>query len=155
MCDKYFILDLDDTLFITYPIHEKLLSYRFLSTEDYWKSFHELLDTVTLDSKCYVLVSFFINVLKWKPIILTARSEEVRDITLTSLKDMSPIVYENYHELLMRREQDTRPANVIKEEHIKNLLNALGSKAIVCAIDDESDNIRMFENNGIPTISWG
>jgi len=96
-------------------------------------------DLVTLIDK----LKFFAG---YKIFFVTGRSDIIYKDTLRMLKRL--FTHEDIT-LLMRREGDYSPSHEVKER----ILNELKEKyKIICAIDDEPNNCKMFKDNGILTM---
>lgn len=76
--------------------------------------------------------------------IFSGRSDKVIDKTIEWLKNHNV----PYRTLTMRREDDHRPDEVIKEIWLKDF-QAKGDN-IVCTYDDRDRVVKMFRDNGIP-----
>ena len=152
MTKKAFILDLDDTLFIAKPILEELNSRNFASQEEFWQAFHDVVDQEKLDPNCYSLVILFIS-LGWRPIISTARSEEIYRKTFACIKKLAPTLAQANPIILMRAYNDTSPSQDVKAEHLRHIICNLGFDVQV-VLDDDIDNVNMFRKYGIPVIYW-
>ena len=152
MSKKAFILDLDDTLFIAKPLLDDIASKNHPTVDDYWQDFHNRVDQEELDWNCYSVVVNFIKA-GWRPIISTARSEEIYRKTFAHIKRVAPELAEANPIILMRNYDDYRPSEEIKEEHLRHLMFNLGYD-IQVVLDDDKNNIAMFRKHGIPTIKW-
>ncbi|MEI8128016.1 MAG: HAD family acid phosphatase [bacterium] len=82
----------------------------------------------------------------YKIFFVTSRSDIIYKDTLRMLKRLFS------HEdivLLMRSEGDISPSHEIKEKILSDLKEKY---KIICAIDDEPNNCKMFKDNGILTM---
>ena len=152
MTKKAFILDLDDTLFIAKPILEELNRRNFSSQEEFWRAFHDVVDQEKLDDNCYSLVKLFIS-LGWRPIISTARSEEIYRKTFACIKRFAPVLAQANPIILMRAYNDTSPSQEVKAELLRHIICNLGFDVQV-ALDDDINNVKMFKKYGTPVIRW-
>ena len=94
------------------------------------------------------------------PIIFITGREDRKDNrhhTIMQIKEFSKGIVDMqnvdcHHKLLMRSEFDYRPAPIVKQEKLIEMINA---KYIpIVAIDDEVDNCKMFLSYKIPTILY-
>lgn len=79
-------------------------------------------------------------------ILLTARSEENRKSTEMWLLDNNIF----YNHLLMRELGDKSSSYIVKEKILKEKI--LPKYNVILAIDDDLDNVRMFEENNISCV---
>jgi len=82
----------------------------------------------------------------YKIFFVTSRSDIIYRETLRMLKGL--FTHEDI-QLLMRKEGDSSPSHKVKERIISELKEKY---KIVCAIDDEPENCKMFKANGILTM---
>ena len=75
---------------------------------------------------------------------LTARSEKIRYNTRTRLNKEFKNVLD--YCLLMRAKDDLDPAHIVKEKHLKTILERY---EVILAIDDEQPNLDMFNRYGL------
>ncbi len=99
----------------------------------------------------------FVNIIKQVQnsgvnILFVTSREATQDLTILTVKSLLNILQNANFKLYMRKEFDTRPANVVKKEiyinKIKNKYNVL-----LC-IDDEKSNCGMFASLGLFTYQY-
>lgn len=133
---KYIVFDLDGTLAnIDHRMH-----YIEGDTKD-WKSFFEACDKDSLIYKTRQIGRALFLLEHHKVVILTGRSESVREKTENWL-DEHDIRYE---ELIMRPEGDFRHDYIFKKEWAEKV----GFENISMAFEDRQAVVDMWKNNGV------
>jgi len=139
------IADIDECLCKTSFIFDEA-AHKQLWGNDLWDYFHQNVHRCIPNPWCVDLIkkysqSHFI-------IFITARSEEIREITEEFLR--TNLGFKSFT-LAMRPLNDTRPSAEVKQMLLKELQADLDLN-ILFAIDDEEDNCRMFKNSGITAL---
>lgn len=142
---KAILVDLDDVLFYTNPIFERARALN-LSGNDLWTYFHSKVAQCEINNWCKDLISCFYKI-HVVPIFITARSEEIREITNTIL---SNLFLDKPFELYMRKLDDRRPSDVVKEEILQNEI--IPRFDVQFALDDDIKNCEMYVQHGIPVL---
>ncbi len=142
---KAIICDIDGCVLDTSAIYKEIERLN-LEGQRKWMFF----ETFANDSKMSVfnqtlgnwLVSQYIKGINI--IFLTARSEKIRYNTRTRLNKEFKNVLD--YCLLMRAKDDLDPAHIVKEKHLKTILERY---EVILAIDDEQPNLDMFNRYGL------
>lgn len=82
-------------------------------------------------------------------LLMTARSESIKDETTEFILAKSDLKY--FH-VSFRETGDMSNPSESKRKRLERLLEC--GHEIVLAIDDDSENLKMFENYGIETLQW-
>lgn len=150
--DKCIIVDIDGT--IALDKHGEIIPTDF--TREGWNDFHKYMDMYNADRfipiwstidmvKCIVNNSFGTIAI----FFVTAREDtgkgKIRDNTLELLTNYFPYVVDE--QLYMRAENDFRSSAEVKRDIL--LHDILPKYNVLFAIDDEEDNIKMFQTLGI------
>lgn len=152
MKDKCIIIDIDGT--IALDKHGEIIPTDF--TREGWNNFHKNMDMYNVDR--FIPIWSTINIVKsiandsLNTIVLffvTAREDtgkgKIRTNTLEFITD-----YFNYivdEQLYMRSENDFRSSAEVKRDIL--LHDILPNYDVLLALDDEEDNIKMFQSLGI------
>lgn len=142
---KVALFDLDDVLFHTNPIFSSAEAMN-LSGDDLWQYFHKEVHKCPVNGWCRDLII----ALKFSgitPVFITARSEEIENITRMSIIGCLDTV--NFG-LYMRKLGDKRPSDLVKEEILHD--EVLPSYAVLFALDDDIKNCEMYAKYGIPVL---
>lgn len=145
MKKEIIICDIDGCLIDTAWIFDKAEGMKLFEKWDFFNrnaNNHENkinFDLVALIDK----LNFFAG---YKIFFVTGRSDIIYKDTLRMLKRL--FTHEDIA-LLMRKEGDYSPSHEIKEQIINRLKEEY---KIICAIDDEPENCKMFKDNGILTM---
>ena len=141
---KVALFDLDDVLFYTNPIFARAEKMN-LSGDDLWQYFHKEAHKCPVNEWCRDLI-IALKHSGIAPIFITARSEEIKKVTLAIIKSLEIIHFGLY----MRKLGDKRPSALVKEEilHDKILLKY----CILFALDDDIKNCEMYVKYGIPVL---
>lgn len=86
--------------------------------------------------------------LSYDVIFLTGRSDDAQEVTIRWLKKYLPMDM-SFH-LFMRKSKDERKDSVIKNEILNDVI--LPRFKILFALDDRTQNIEMFRENGIVAL---
>lgn len=141
---KYIIVDIDGTL--ANNKHRVHHVRRFDNNKADWDNFFSEIDKDTLIQSTKDLIDK--DYATFPVVIVTGRPEKYREITKNWLKK-----YNVRHDiLLMRRDSDKRPDNVVKQEILDLYLDK--NKVEVC-IDDRPIIIRQWKKNGLNIIDVG
>ncbi len=139
------IVDLDDVLFYTDPIFARA-ERMGLSGDDLWQYFHKEVHKCPVNGWCRDLIM----ALKFSgiaPVFITARSEEIKNTTRTSIIECLNTV--NFG-LYMRKSGDKRPSDIVKEDILYDKI--LPRYAVLFALDDDIKNCEMYVKYGIPVL---
>lgn len=90
------------------------------------------------------IISHFAFRTNYAVVLCTGRAERHRDITLQWL-NANDI---EFHELLMRSDNDFRPDDEVKQD----ILNVLGRENVFLVIDDRASVVKMWRRNGLFTL---
>lgn len=152
MKDKCIIVDIDGT--IALDKHGEIIPTDF--TREGWNDFHEHMDMYNADR--FIPIWSTINMVEHFEdynyddiyiFFVTAREDtgngKIRANTFEFLEKHFSWVFEN--QLYMRAENDFRSSAEVKRDIL--LHDILPEYDVLFAVDDEEDNIKMFQNLGI------
>lgn len=142
---KVVLFDLDDVLFYTNPIFARAEEMN-LSGDALWRYFHAEVHKCPVNSWCRELIA----ALKYSgitPVFITARSEEIREVTRMKIMNC---LNTNLFYLYMRKLNDKRPSDIIKEEILYDEI--LPKYTVLFALDDDIKNCVMYAKYGIPAL---
>lgn len=143
MKKKAIICDIDGCLLDTAFIHQEI-EEKGLEGVAKWRYFETYANDIELVNFNQNLGSILEILAQngYEIILLTARSENIRNATVRKIKLNLNCKFELY----MRPTNDISPACEIKKKHLKELKE---NYDVYLAIDDEDENLKMFSNNGL------
>ena len=134
---KAIVLDIDGVLLKSDIIFEEIFNLK-LRGDVKWDYFHQY-----CNSERVLFIKNIIPFLHGAYIILsTARNEKCRKETTERLLKEGL----TFEKLLMRKENDYRPSNEVKRDHLKEIMQ---NYEIVAFIDDDLANCEMAKDLGI------
>ena len=145
MKDKCIIVDIDGT--IAFDKHGEIIPTDF--TREGWNEFHKHMDMYNADR--FIPIWSTINMIRpfkfSTTVFLTAREDkgDIRNNTREFIDKYLPWLH--IRKLYMRAENDFRSSAEVKRDIL--LHDILPKYDVLCVIDDEEDNIKMFQSLGI------
>lgn len=147
---KAIICDIDGCLLDTGIIFKEIEAQSLTGNKKwdyfhYWANSDKVSFNVALSE---ILFNFFNQ--GFEIILLTARSEKIRNQTRARITSENILAGLNYkYSLYMRQENDFSPSHESKLKHLKELKQKY---FIILAIDDDEENCKMFHQNRILTM---
>jgi hypothetical protein len=142
---KVVLLDLDHT--ISNAFWRDGIADLVMAKEATWDDYHNKL---SLDLPIWPMVHMIQSLYRdqWFICAITARPEKFRQITMQWL-----FKYDIYiSELLMRPDENFRPATEIKMELVRERWGSQFTDFVKLVIDDRDDICKMFNGHGITTL---
>ena len=152
---KAIIFDIDGVILKTDFILKEIEELE-LKDNDRWDYFHAKCNNeqVTSNKGICDLISKYLtleSISDYYVIFSTAREEVVRWQTLNKLNSViDGIIKLGNSRLYMRKQGDTRPAYIIKQEHLKEIQEKY---EVMLVFDDNLENCKMYKENGITALN--
>lgn len=143
MRKKAIICDIDGCLLYTGSIHKEI-EEKGLTDSDKWAYFERGANDIDKVDFNYKLGGILEALEKdgYKIILLTARSEKIRQATTRRLNMQINCDYK----MIMRGFEDTDAPQIVKQRHLVEILR---DYEVFLAIDDEDENLKMFSSMGL------
>lgn len=144
---KAVIFDIDNTILNLQPIFQEIHKLGLKGSKK-WQYFYDNCNSDRVKPIKGMLELY--RVLRYSPkqvscILLSARSEKVREQTIGKLMDEQIL----YDRLYMRKINDFRPAEDVKRDYLVELMEEFN---VIAFFDDELSNCKMAKDLGIASL---